>query len=336
MPCVGSAGLASHPAVVQLLPSVSAQGVLASGVVVQAPVVVLHTLLVQVSPVQVCCWCVWTHTPTVGLPGAASQPAVVQALPSVSAQGWLVSGAVSQAPVVVLQTLLVQASPVQVWVWWVCTQMPWVASAGSSSQPAVVQLLLSVSGHGVLTWTGVNTHAPVSLLHEAVLQVVSLQTGHSGNDPEPAPLAALPLLQGLPEKNVFSNTVPEEARPTTLMSNSNSQKSVLDGMTIGELGVNTTSFGEVPTACPEVQVIPVQVVVIVASPRYWITAPSSVQGMVFPVVPLTQSRSKLILCTVSVPGLGWMMPATKSRRTRTISSPVMPGGTGCGLFTPDT
>jgi len=56
---------------------VSAHGVLTSGVVSQAPVVVLQTLLVQASPVQVCCWCVWTHTPD-------SQPETVQRVPSVS------------------------------------------------------------------------------------------------------------------------------------------------------------------------------------------------------------------------------------------------------------
>src|SRR6266852_1015649 len=174
MPCVGAAGLASHPAVVQLLPSVSAQGVLASGVVVQAPVVVLHTLLVQASPVQVCCWCVWTQTPTVGLPGAASQPAVVQALPSVSAQGWLTSGAVSQAPVVVLHTLLVQASPVQVCCWCVWTQTPTVGLPGAAPQPAVVQLLPSVSAQGVLV-SGAVSQAPVVVLQTLLVQASPVQ-----------------------------------------------------------------------------------------------------------------------------------------------------------------
>src|SRR6267142_2013795 len=70
----------------------------------------------QPSAWQFCTW-VWTQMPT--LP-EASQPAVVQALPSVSAQGVLVSGVKSHCPVEVLQTALVQASPVQVliiWVW---------------------------------------------------------------------------------------------------------------------------------------------------------------------------------------------------------------------------
>src|SRR6266852_4468878 len=46
--------------------------------------------------------------------GAAVLVVVVQALPSVSAQGALTSGVVSHWPVEVLQALLVQASPVQV------------------------------------------------------------------------------------------------------------------------------------------------------------------------------------------------------------------------------
>src|SRR5713226_7516200 len=108
MPWVASAGLASQPAVVQLFPSVSAQGVLTSGVVVQAPVEVLQTLLVQASPVQVWVWWVWTQMPWVGSAGLASQPAVVQLLPSVSVHAVLTSGVKSQTPVEVLQTVLVQ------------------------------------------------------------------------------------------------------------------------------------------------------------------------------------------------------------------------------------
>src|SRR5216684_1609381 len=172
MPWVASAGLASQPAVVQLLPSVSAQGVLTSGVKSHCPVEVLQTVLVQASPVQVLVWWVCTQMPWFKAP-PASQPAVVQLLPSVSAQGVLTSGVKSHCPVEVLQTVLVQASPVQVLVWWVCTQMPWF-KAPPASQPAVVQLLPSVSAQGVLN-SGVKSHCPVEVLQTVLVQASPVQ-----------------------------------------------------------------------------------------------------------------------------------------------------------------
>src|SRR5262249_58511782 len=69
------------------------------------PVLVLHSLQLGLS--QLCCWCVCTQTPWLLAP-PASQPAVVQLLPSVSVQGVLVSGVKSHWPLVVLQTALVQ------------------------------------------------------------------------------------------------------------------------------------------------------------------------------------------------------------------------------------
>src|SRR5438876_378816 len=172
MPWVESAGLASQPAVVQLFPSVSTQGVLTSGVVSHTPVEVLQMLVVQASPVQVWVWWVWTLMRGVRA-GLASQPAVVQALPSVSAQGVLTRGVVSQTPVEVLQMLLVQASPVQGWVWWVWTQMPWFR-APPASQPAVVQALPSVSAQGVLT-SGVKSQTPVVVLQTVLVQASPVQ-----------------------------------------------------------------------------------------------------------------------------------------------------------------
>jgi hypothetical protein len=48
-------------------------------------------------------------------------------------------------------------------------------------------------------------------------------------------------------------------------------------MSSNGVAVKTTEFGSVPTACPVLHATP-HVVVIVESPWYWMTAPSSVQG----------------------------------------------------------
>src|SRR5207253_4834766 len=86
------------------------------------------------------------------------------------------------------------------------------------------------------------------------------------------------------------------------------------GIITGVLGVNTTSFGELPTAWPLDQVTP-HVLVIVGSPSYSTMAPSSVQGI--PSVKLeSQSRSKRSRLTVSlVPP--WMLPVPRVSLTRT-------------------
>src|SRR5437016_1963971 len=120
------------------------------------------------------------------------------------------------------------------------------------------------------------------------------------------------------------------------MSNESVQTSVLPaGKLSGALGVKVISFGDVPAACPVDQLKPVHVVWIDESPSYWMTAPSSVQELGLPTVPLRQSRSNLTWFSVScVPPL--MIPAPRCRLTRMTSSPVSPGGTGCGKFTPET
>jgi len=75
----------------------------------------------------------WSHTP------CPLQPAVVHALPSVSAQGVLFSANMC-----------------------VCTHTPSSGLPGLSSQPAVVHVLPSVSVHGVLTF---GVHFPLVVSH---------------------------------------------------------------------------------------------------------------------------------------------------------------------------
>src|SRR5579862_2765831 len=101
-----------------------------------------------------------------------------------------------------------------------------------------------------------------------------------------------------------------EVRPTTLMSNETSQKlgfpAGIASMT-GDpdcVGTSCTSFGDVLVAWPDTQVtkLPLppgtsHVVLIVPSPWYWMTGPSSVHALVAPFVPVRQSRSKLTWCT---------------------------------------
>ena len=116
-----------------------------------------------------------------------SQPAVVQALLSVSGQGVL-SGTFgkSQFPVCGLQVggpVQGLVSSVQVFTMWFWSQpsvtLPPVASV--PLQPAVVQALLSVSVHGVLSATGVWLHIPVLWSHMSwEHSMLSLQSGQSG------------------------------------------------------------------------------------------------------------------------------------------------------------
>src|SRR5262249_28854828 len=108
----------------------------------------VHSL---VSGVQVVCMWVWTHWPI-------SQPALVHRFPSVSAHGVLSgTGGCGHRPVAGSQARSVVpslVSGVQVFCMGVWTHCPF-------SQPALVQALLSVSPHGVLSCTFVGTHWPV-------------------------------------------------------------------------------------------------------------------------------------------------------------------------------
>src|SRR5207244_7146444 len=82
-PSSGLVGLISQPAVVHVLPSVSVHGVLVFGV--HCPLVVSHTPLHSSAGGQTLVLWFWSHTP------CPLQPAVVHALPSVSADGVLFS-----------------------------------------------------------------------------------------------------------------------------------------------------------------------------------------------------------------------------------------------------
>src|SRR5438552_7917419 len=147
-------------------------------------VVVLGTVVVVVGMVVV----VVTHRMWFcSHPPLPSQPAVVQALLSVSGQGVL-SGTFgkSQFPVCGLQVggpVQGLVSSVQVFTMWFWSQpsvtLPPVASV--PLQPAVVQALLSVSVHGVLSATGVWLHIPVLWSHMSwEHSMLSLQSGQSG------------------------------------------------------------------------------------------------------------------------------------------------------------
>src|SRR5438128_3925690 len=118
-PSSGLVGLSSQPAVVHVLPSVSVHGVLVCGV--HCPVVVSQPLLHSSAGGQTLALWFWSHTP------CPLQPAVVHALPSVSAHGVLFSANRC-----------------------VCTHTPRSALVALTSQPAVVHVLPSVSVHGVL------------------------------------------------------------------------------------------------------------------------------------------------------------------------------------------
>src|SRR5207249_6424744 len=87
--------------------------------------------------------CVCTHTPSSALVGLISQPAIVQLLLSVSVHGVLVFGV--HWPLVVSQPPLHSSAPGHVLVAWLWSHTPWPL------QPAVVHALPSLSGHGMLS-----------------------------------------------------------------------------------------------------------------------------------------------------------------------------------------
>src|SRR6266567_9624221 len=183
-PSSGLVALSSQPAVVHVLPSLSVHGVLVFGV--HCPLVVSHTPLhssaagqtfvlwfwshapcsLQPAVVQAlpsvsahgvlfdANMCVCTHTPSSGLVGLISQPAVVHVLPSVSVHGVLVFGV--HCPLVVSHTPLHSSAGGQTLALWFWSHTPWPL------QPAVVHALPSVSAHGVLFSVNrcVCTHTP--------------------------------------------------------------------------------------------------------------------------------------------------------------------------------
>src|SRR5439155_5552724 len=121
-----------QPAVVQALLSLSGQGVLSVANV-----------------------CVCTHTPRSGLVALISQPAIVHTLPSESVHGVLFCGV--HWPVVGSQPPLHSSAAGHGLVMWFWSHTP------APLQPAVVQALLSLSGHGVLSVANVCvcTHTPL-------------------------------------------------------------------------------------------------------------------------------------------------------------------------------
>src|SRR6266436_1638972 len=109
--------------------------------------------------------CVCTHTPSSGLVGLISHPAVVHVLPSVSVHGVLVFGV--HFPLVVSHTPLHSSAGGQTLALWFWSHTP------CPLQPAVVHRLPSVSAHGVLfdanRWLWSQTPCP---LHPAVVHVL--------------------------------------------------------------------------------------------------------------------------------------------------------------------
>src|SRR5689334_1550944 len=130
-PSSGLVALISQPAVVHVLPSVTAHVVRTSGV--PFPLLVALTLLHWSAAGQTLLLWFWSHVPW------PLQPAVVHALPSVSAHG-----------------VLFEANMC------VCTHTPSSGLVGLISQPAVVHVLPSVSVHGVLVF---GVHCPLVVSH---------------------------------------------------------------------------------------------------------------------------------------------------------------------------
>src|SRR5205807_1173232 len=147
---------------------VTVHGVLVLGV--HGPLVVSQPPLHSSPPGHVLVTWFWSHTP------APLQPAVVQALPSVSGHGTL---SCSNA--------------------WFCTHTPRAGLVGLISQPALLQMLPSVSVHGWLV-RGVPTQVPafglvVSSGHtRSVHWSLAHGTGHCGIAAEPWFPACRPLL----------------------------------------------------------------------------------------------------------------------------------------------
>src|SRR5206468_2135575 len=136
-----------QPAVVQALLSLSGQGVLSDADM-----------------------CVCTHTPRSALVALTSQPASVHALPSVSVHE--MGTAAGQLPLVVSQPPLHCSTAGHVLLTWFWSHTP------APLQPAVVQALLSLSGHGVLSVANVCvcTHTPSSALPGLTSQPASVHT----------------------------------------------------------------------------------------------------------------------------------------------------------------
>ena len=121
--------------------------------------------------------CVCTHTPSSALVVLTSQPAVVHVLPSVSVHGVLACGV--HSPLVVSQPPLHSSAGGQTLLLWFWSHTP------CPSQPAVVHALLSLSAHGVLFDANrcVCTHTPSSALvvltsQPAVVQVLPSLSVH--------------------------------------------------------------------------------------------------------------------------------------------------------------
>src|SRR5437773_57298 len=192
-------GLISQPAIVQMLPSVSVHGVLTFGV--HLPLVVSQPPLHWSAAGHVLVTWFWSHTPaplqpavvqallslsghgtlsgangsvgrraaSAALRGLTSQPASVHTLPSESVHGVLVFGV--HCPLVVSQPPLHSSTPGHVLVTWFWSHTP------APLQPAVVQALLSVSGHGTLSCSNMwfCTHTPRSALVGLASQPASVQ-----------------------------------------------------------------------------------------------------------------------------------------------------------------
>src|SRR5207244_4146059 len=86
--------------------------------------------------------CVCTHTPSSALPGLTSQPAIVHTLPSVSVHGVLVFGV--HWPLVVSPPPLHSSTARPVFDQWCWSHTP------APTHPGAVHALPSVSAHGVL------------------------------------------------------------------------------------------------------------------------------------------------------------------------------------------
>src|SRR2546427_289749 len=160
-------GLTSQPAIVHTLPSVSVHGVLVFGV--HCPLVASQPPLHSSAAGHVLVMWFWSHTP------APLQPAVVQALLSLSGHG-------------VLSVANVCACPFR----------PRAGLVGLASQPAIVHTLLSLSVHGWLVF-GVPTQVPafglvVSSGHTRSVHSSPAQGGHKGMAADPWFPACRPLL----------------------------------------------------------------------------------------------------------------------------------------------
>src|SRR5882724_1653186 len=109
--------------------------------------------------------CVCTHTPSSGLVGLSSQPAVVHVLPSLSVHGVLVFGV--HFPLVVSHTPLHSSAAGQTLLLWFWSHTP------CPLHPAVVHALPSLSVHGVLFSA---VHSPLVVSHTPLHSSAAGQT----------------------------------------------------------------------------------------------------------------------------------------------------------------